>query len=203
MTGDMAPLAMTMGDPAGIGPELALAAWRDRTPGAPFVVFAAPGVLAAAAKRAGLTVPIVEIDPAGARAAFSKGLPVVPLNKAVEDAPGRPSAANAAATIKSIERAVEAVRQGHAARGGDQPDRQSHALSGRLQIPRTHRISRRARRGLGRSGLSGDDDLVGDAGGCPGDHPYSARRRAKGADRRPHHQNRAHRRSRPARPLWY
>ena len=114
MTGDVAPLAMTMGDPAGIGPELALAAWRDRTPSAPFVVFAAPGALAAAAKRAGLTVPIVEIDPAGARAAFAKGLPVVPLNKAVEDAPGRPSAANAAATIELIERAVEAVRQGHA-----------------------------------------------------------------------------------------
>jgi 4-hydroxythreonine-4-phosphate dehydrogenase len=114
MTGDMAALAMTMGDPAGIGPELAVAAWRDRTSTAPFVVFAAPGVLAAAAKRAGLTAPIIETDPAGARAAFSKGLPVVPLKNSVDDAPGRPSAANAAATIESIDRAVEAVRQGHA-----------------------------------------------------------------------------------------
>jgi 4-hydroxythreonine-4-phosphate dehydrogenase len=113
MTGDMAPLAMTMGDPAGIGPELALAAWRDRT-GAPFVVFAAPGVLAAAAKRTGFAVPIIETDSAGARAAFSNGLPVVPLRNRVEDAPGRPSAANAAATIESIERAVEAVHQGEA-----------------------------------------------------------------------------------------
>ena len=113
MTGDALLLAMTMGDPAGIGPELALAAWRDRTPGAPFVVFAAPGVLAAAAKRAGFTAPIIEIDPSGARAAFSNGLPVVPLENGVEDAPGRPSAANAAATIESIERAVEAARQGH------------------------------------------------------------------------------------------
>jgi 4-hydroxythreonine-4-phosphate dehydrogenase len=105
---------MTMGDPAGIGPELALAAWRDRAPGAPFVVFAAPGVLAAAAKRAGLNEPIIETDPAGARAAFSKGLPVVPLRNAVENAPGRPTAANAPATIESIERAVVAVRQGAA-----------------------------------------------------------------------------------------
>src|ERR1700678_3413284 len=96
MTGDMAPLAMTMGDPAGIGPELALAAWRNRTPGVPFVVFAAPGVLAATAKRAGLMAPIIETDPAGARAAFSNGLPVVPLKNAVENAPGPPSAANAA-----------------------------------------------------------------------------------------------------------
>ena len=96
MTGDIAPLALTMGDPAGIGPELALAAWRDRTPGVSFVIFAPPVVLAAAAKRAGLTAPIIETDPAGARAAFAKGLPVVALKNRVEDAPGRPSAANAA-----------------------------------------------------------------------------------------------------------
>src|SRR6204780_1178436 len=113
MTRDTSPLAMTMGDPAGIGPELALAAWRDRTPGVPFVVFAAPGLLAAAAKRAGLKAPVTETDPEGARAAFANGLPVVPLRNAVEAAPGRPSASNAAATIESIERAVEAVRQGH------------------------------------------------------------------------------------------
>ena len=128
MTGDKPPLAMTMGDPAGIGPELALAAWRDRTPSAPFVVFAAPGILAAAAKRAGMAAPIIETDPAGARAAFRTGLPVVPLRSAVADAPGRPDAANAAATLESIERAVEAVRQGEARAVGDQPDRQGHAL---------------------------------------------------------------------------
>ena len=114
MTGDLPPLAMTMGDPAGIGPELALAAWRDRTPIAPFMLFAAPGVLAAAAKRAGVKGPIIETDPSGARAAFANGLPVVSLRNPVEDAPGRPSAANAAATLELIERAVEAVRHGEA-----------------------------------------------------------------------------------------
>jgi 4-hydroxythreonine-4-phosphate dehydrogenase len=112
MTGETTPLAMTMGDPAGIGPELALAAWRERAPNEPFVVFAVPSILAAAAKRAGIAAPIIETDLAGARAAFSDGLPVVPLKNAVEDAPGRPNAANAAATIESIERAVEAVRRG-------------------------------------------------------------------------------------------
>jgi 4-hydroxythreonine-4-phosphate dehydrogenase len=112
MTGETTPLAMTMGDPAGIGPELALAAWRERAPNEPFVVFAAPSVLAAAAKRAGIAAPIIETDLAGARAAFSDGLPVVPLKNSVEDAPGRPNATNAAATIESIERAVEAVRRG-------------------------------------------------------------------------------------------
>ncbi len=114
MASDSSPLAMTMGDPAGIGPELALAAWVHRTPSAPFMLFAAPGVLAAAAKRAGVNAPIIEIDPAGARAAFVNGLPVVPLRNPAEDAPGHPSAANAAATLESIERAVEAVRHGEA-----------------------------------------------------------------------------------------
>ena len=114
MTGNMSPLAMTMGDPAGIGLEVALAAWRRRAQATPFVVFAAPGVLAAAAKRAGLAAPVVETDPGGAGAAFSKGLPVVPLrNRGRRHA--RPShPANAAATIESITRAVEAVRKGEA-----------------------------------------------------------------------------------------
>jgi 4-hydroxythreonine-4-phosphate dehydrogenase len=114
MTDGRLPLALTMGDPSGIGPELALAAWRDGTPNAPFLVFATPGILAAAAKRMGFAAPIIETDLAGARAAFSEGLPVVPLRNTAEDAPGRPSAANAAATIESIERAVEAVHQGQA-----------------------------------------------------------------------------------------
>ena len=114
MTGDKPPLAMTMGDPAGIGPELALAAWRERTSGAPFFIFAAPGLLAAAAKRAGFTAPVIETDPAGAAAVFSHGLPVVPLKSPVEDAPGRPATANAEATIESIARAVEAVHDGAA-----------------------------------------------------------------------------------------
>src|ERR1700722_12114119 len=73
MSCDTSPLAMTMGDPAGIGPELALAAWRDRSPGgAPFLVFAAPGLLAATAKRAGPTAPIIEPAPPGARSWSSR-----------------------------------------------------------------------------------------------------------------------------------
>jgi 4-hydroxythreonine-4-phosphate dehydrogenase len=114
MAGERLPLAMTMGDPAGIGPELALAAWRDRTPSAPFFVLASPAVLAAAARRAGFEVPIIETDPGSAADEFERGLPVVPLAHAVEAAPGRPSAASGHATIESITRAVEAVREGEA-----------------------------------------------------------------------------------------
>jgi len=115
MTSERRPLAMTMGDPAGIGPELALAAWRLRgTHRAPFFVLAAPAQLADLGRRLGAPVPIVETDPAGARAAFDRGLPVVPLAHAFAVEPGRPSAASAAATLESIERAVESVRAGEA-----------------------------------------------------------------------------------------
>ena len=115
MKGELPPLAMTMGDPAGIGPELALAAWRMRSPGGPpFFLLAAPAHLAALARRLGSPAPIVETDPARAASVFGSGLPVVPLDNPVAAEPGRPSAANAAATIESIERAVSAVRAGEA-----------------------------------------------------------------------------------------
>ncbi len=115
MTAERPPLAMTMGEPAGIGPELALAAWRLRKAGdAPFFVLAAPGILTEAARRIGAGTPIVETTPERAASAFEHGLPVVPLENPVAAEPGRPSAANAAATLESIARAVECVRAGAA-----------------------------------------------------------------------------------------
>ncbi len=109
------PLAMTMGDPAGIGPELALAAWARRKAGdAPFFVLASPSHLADVARRIGSPAPIVETEPGRAASVIGAALPVVPLENAVAAQPGRPSAANAAATIESIERAVSAVRAGEA-----------------------------------------------------------------------------------------
>ena len=115
MTGDKPPLAMTMGDPAGIGPEIALAAWRTRGAGdPPFFVLASPALLSAAAKRAGIEAPIVETAPDCVAEVVDQGLPVVPLEHPVEAEPGRPDARNAAAMIESIARAVQAVRDGAA-----------------------------------------------------------------------------------------
>ena len=115
MQGDRLPLAMTMGDPAGIGPELALLAWLRKAPGdPPFFVLAPPALLAAAAKQAGLAAQVVETEPARAASVAERGLPVVPLDYSVEAEPGRPDARNAAATVESITRAVHAVREGGA-----------------------------------------------------------------------------------------
>ncbi|OHC83951.1 MAG: 4-hydroxythreonine-4-phosphate dehydrogenase PdxA [Rhodospirillales bacterium RIFCSPLOWO2_12_FULL_67_15] len=107
-----------MGEPAGIGGEIALKAWfaraRDRLP--PFFVIDDPERLSALARRLALAVPVKAIaGPEDARAVFRSALPVLPepLPKAVE--PGRPDAANGVAVCRSIERAVELVQAGRAA----------------------------------------------------------------------------------------
>jgi 4-hydroxythreonine-4-phosphate dehydrogenase len=115
MLHDKPPLAMTMGDPAGIGPELALLVWRERRRSdAPFFLLAAPAHLAAISRRTGIDAPIIETEPSLAARAIERGLPVVPLQNPVEAEPGRPDASNAAAIIESIARAVSAARSGEA-----------------------------------------------------------------------------------------
>jgi 4-hydroxythreonine-4-phosphate dehydrogenase len=115
MTAETPPLAMTMGDPAGIGLELALAAWRASEAGSPrFFIFAPPKLLSETARRLGFEAPIIETSPADVARIFAKGLPVVPLENPVEAEPGRPDPRNAGATIESISRAVRAVRDGAA-----------------------------------------------------------------------------------------
>jgi 4-hydroxythreonine-4-phosphate dehydrogenase len=110
-----APLVMTMGDPAGIGPELALSAWLARDAASPaFFVLADPAALAVLARRLGLAVPIAEVAPAEAAAVFARALPIAPLVARADAKPGAPSADFAAATIESIERAVASVKSGAA-----------------------------------------------------------------------------------------
>ncbi len=190
MMGERPPLAMTMGDPAGIGPELALAAWRQRAAAdAPFFVLSSPARLAETAQRLGWAAPIVETDPENAASVIDRGLPVAPLgNPVVSASLGVPSAANAAGDAR-IDRARghgSAGRNG--ARGRHQSDRQGDALSGRISLSGPHRISGRARLRLGRARAPGDDDLVRGAGGRAGHHSYralgSAPRADPGADRR-------------------
>ena len=109
------PLAVTMGDPAGIGPELTLRAWLARADvGAPFFALAHPSALRRAARRLGLAVPVEIVEPRGCAHAFVAALPVVPLVNDADAEPGAPSARFAAATLESISRAVGCVRDGEA-----------------------------------------------------------------------------------------
>lgn len=110
------PLALTQGDPSGIGPELTLKAYAARKARAlpPFFALADPAQLARTAAALGLEIALREVEPEGAAAVFDTALPVVPLGLSVQGAPGAPEPADAAATIFSIERAVELVAEGKA-----------------------------------------------------------------------------------------
>jgi 4-hydroxythreonine-4-phosphate dehydrogenase len=102
------PLAVTMGDPAGIGPDITLAAWLQRSRlGLPaFAVFADPDALAARARVLGLSVPLAVVSsPSEAAQAFTDTLPILRLT------PG--TGASDTAVVDSIVQATDSVASGH------------------------------------------------------------------------------------------
>jgi 4-hydroxythreonine-4-phosphate dehydrogenase len=111
------PLALTLGEPAGIGPDLALAIWRRRMeldlPA--FYLIGDPAFLKDRAAQLGLDVPLVSVTPAAATAAFHSALPVVAIDVAVSAQSGRPDRSSAPAAVASIRRAVADVMAGSAA----------------------------------------------------------------------------------------
>ena len=104
-------LALTLGEPAGIGPELTLLAWKRRDALAlpPFYVVADTDFLAGLAHRLQLAVPIAAVSAAEAASVFASALPVVNLGLPVTAAPGRPDATSGPAAIASIRAAVADV----------------------------------------------------------------------------------------------
>lgn len=109
------PLALTMGDPAGIGPELSLQAWLARRAEAltPFCYYGCAATLHARAAQLGFDVPLSLISDARQVAeVFGRALPVVDIPVAVAVVAGSPSAENAGSTISAIERAVGDVALG-------------------------------------------------------------------------------------------
>jgi 4-hydroxythreonine-4-phosphate dehydrogenase len=100
------PLALTMGEPAGIGPEITVEAWRAvRAAGPAFVFLGDPALLR------GAPVAVLE-GPGGAAAAFPNAIPVLPLPLAASAVPGRLDPANAPVVIEAIARAVALAKQG-------------------------------------------------------------------------------------------
>jgi 4-hydroxythreonine-4-phosphate dehydrogenase len=111
------PLALTLGEPAGIGPDLTLASWLRRAElGLPaFYVAGDPAFFQRLARRLSLAVPIAAVEPEAAARTFRDALPVVALDEAVSAQPGRPDASSAPAAIASITRAVADTVAGRAA----------------------------------------------------------------------------------------
>jgi 4-hydroxythreonine-4-phosphate dehydrogenase len=110
----MRPLALTMGDPAGIGGELTLRAWLARRGGEScFVALDDPDRLRRLAGDMRLEVPIATVNAIDAvPSTFRDALPVLPIPLAVRAHPGRPDPKNATAVMASIERATALAVQG-------------------------------------------------------------------------------------------
>jgi 4-hydroxythreonine-4-phosphate dehydrogenase len=111
------PLALTSGEPAGIGPDITLAAWLRRAelnlPA--FYVLGDSGLFRERAKTLGLDVRLAEIRPEDALATFADALPVVATGKIATARPGQPDGSSADAAIASIRQAVDDVAAGRAA----------------------------------------------------------------------------------------
>ncbi|AHG44763.1 4-hydroxythreonine-4-phosphate dehydrogenase [Rhizobium leguminosarum bv. trifolii CB782] len=111
------PLALSQGDPAGIGPDITLMAWlRRRELGLPpFFLIGDPDVLALRARQLNLSVSIRETDKASEAASmFADALPVMPVPAGIAVVAGEPHAATAKGTIAAIETAVSLVINGEA-----------------------------------------------------------------------------------------
>jgi len=110
------PLALTLGEPAGIGPDITLAVWQRREELAlpPFYLLADPDFLARRAQQLGLDVPLCVVEPDAAAKTFPTALPVVALAERVTAEPGQPDQSSGPAAIASIRRAVADVFAGRA-----------------------------------------------------------------------------------------
>src|ERR1700753_2899682 len=110
------PLALTLGEPAGIGPDITIQAWlRRRELKLPaFYLLGDRDFLEDRAAALGLDIAIADVTPADAAAAFADALPVVATGHAATAKPGHPDARSAPAAIAAIRRAVDDVASGHA-----------------------------------------------------------------------------------------
>jgi len=147
------PLALTLGEPAGIGPDIALTAWLQRATLAlpPFYLLGDPAFLAERARVLGLDVPFAVARPEDAANDFAAALPVVDLGVPVTASPGKPDASSAPAAIASIRRAAGDVLNGTAHAIVTNPVAKSVLYSGGFVDPgHTEFLARLASEAIGR-----------------------------------------------------
>jgi 4-hydroxythreonine-4-phosphate dehydrogenase len=111
------PLALSLGEPAGIGPDIAIDAWlaRDSSSVPPFLFVGDAALLKRRAAAMGRDLRIATVAPEEAASVFSRALPCLSGMPAVEGRPGELHAGDAAAVIASIQNAVTLVHSGVAA----------------------------------------------------------------------------------------
>jgi 4-hydroxythreonine-4-phosphate dehydrogenase len=102
-------IAVSIGDPSGIGPDIIIKTWlmRETQAIAPFIVIGDPDQIAARATKLGVTLPIKTTIPESASAFFKHALPVFPLTHKHVETPQISNPINAAGVIEAIDKAVE------------------------------------------------------------------------------------------------
>jgi len=111
------PLALTIGEPAGIGPDIAIEAWRRRADLGvpPFYLLGDRGFIGERAKQLGVEISLAKVDPQDAADAFTDALPIVSIGHVPTAAPGRPDESSARVAIAAIRQAVDDTKAGRAA----------------------------------------------------------------------------------------
>jgi 4-hydroxythreonine-4-phosphate dehydrogenase len=112
--GELAPIAVSMGEPAGIGPDLILRLYENRAELGlpPFIVFGSMAFLAARARRLGLSINFAQTTAEQAASQFPVALPVSHIEGLVPDKPGDTSPLSGKVVIESISRAVAETLDG-------------------------------------------------------------------------------------------
>lgn len=111
------PLVVSLGDPAGVGPELVAEAWVRRAEAglSPFFLVGGEAVIAAAARSRGIDLPIERIaSPGEATAAFATALPILGPEDC-DPAFGSPNQAGGELAVHSLARATQFTLSGEAA----------------------------------------------------------------------------------------
>jgi 4-hydroxythreonine-4-phosphate dehydrogenase len=110
------PLALTSGEPAGVGPDITLEAWlrRKELKLPPFYLLGDRDYLEHRAKILGLDVKLADVRAEEALETFANALPVVATGHAATARPGQPDDSSADAALASIRHAVGDVASGRA-----------------------------------------------------------------------------------------
>jgi 4-hydroxythreonine-4-phosphate dehydrogenase len=110
----LAPLAISMGEPAGIGPDLILQLYAQRAEYQlpPFIVMGSMAFLAARARRLGLSINFAQTNVGEAASQFPVALPVCHIEGLVPDRPGETSPLSGKVVMESIARAVSETLSG-------------------------------------------------------------------------------------------
>ena len=110
------PLALTSGEPAGIGPDITLKAWlrREELKLPPFYLLGDRDLLDGRARALGVKVKTADVRAEDAAGVFPDALPIVSIGCRATAQPGRPDHTSADAAIASIRQAVAETAAGRA-----------------------------------------------------------------------------------------